>query len=111
MSKQPGDSFPGLIPLWGDYYMQIGKGAFNGVYTDTTDVPLRTQLDEIAVGFAQVYDTYSPATDAAMTEYALFVDVAVSSGACNVYRSSQGAVSGLPFNYMLIGRKYTVSSV
>jgi len=109
-SKAP-DQFPGLIPMGGDFYMQIGKAAFSGVYTDTTSVPLRTQLDEITVGMAQVYDTYSPATDANdIHKYALFVDVAVSSGAIAIYRSSQGAVSGLPFNYILIGKKYTAPS-
>lgn len=103
----------GLIPI-GDpnvgLYMQIGRGAFNGVYTDTTDVPIRTQLNEIIVGFANVYDTYSPATDANTAKmYQLFVDVAVSSGAFSVYRSSQGAVSGLPFNYIIIGRLFSTS--
>jgi len=106
MSKTPPDVYPGLIPLGGsgNYYMQIGKAAFNGVYTDTTDMPIRTQLTDIDFGEAVVYDTYSPATDATMTEYVLFVDVTVSSGACSVYRSSQGAVSGLPYMYKLIGR-------
>jgi len=104
MAKLSRDAFPGLIPFGGDdLYIQIGDGAFSGVYTDTTDVPVRTQLTRVKFGFAQVYDTYSPATDATMTEYGLFVDRAVSSATVSVYRSSQGAVSGLPFNYILIG--------
>jgi len=105
MAKLSRDGFPGLIPLAGsdNLYIQIGKGAFDGVYTDTTDVPIRTQLTSVTAMFAQVSDTYSPATDATMTEYGLFCDVAVSSNTVSVYRSSQGAVSGLPFNYFIIG--------
>ena len=34
---------------------------------DATDMPLRTQLTHIDYASADVYDTYSPATDAAMT--------------------------------------------
>lgn len=104
--KTPNDGFPGLIPLGGtrNYYLQIGTLKFDGVYTDATDRPIRTQLTHVDYASAQVYDTYSPTTDAAMTEYVLFVDIAVSSGACNVYRSSQGAVTSLPFQYILIGR-------
>lgn len=101
--------FPGLIRIGetGNLYIQVGTSSFSGVYTDTTDMPLRTQLTHVDFAAAVVYDTYSPATDAAMTEYVLFVDVAVSSGAVNVYRSSQGAVSGLPYKYVLIGRVET----
>lgn len=105
MGRLSRDAYPGLIPLAGSYdlFIQVGDGAFSGVYTDTTDVPVRTQLTSVKFGMAQVYDTYSPATDATMTEYGLFVDRAVSSGTVSVYRSSQGKVSGLPFNYILIG--------
>ena len=106
MAKLSRDQFAGLIPIAGsdNLFLQMGTLAFDGVYTDTTDRPVRTQLTHIDFASAAVYDTYSPATDAAMTEYVLFVDTAVSSGACNVYRSSQGAVSSLPFKYLLIGR-------
>jgi hypothetical protein len=101
--------YPGLIRLGetGNLYIQVGTSSFSGIYTDTTDMPLRTQLTHVDFAAAVVYDTYSPATDATMTEYILFVDVAVSSGAINVYRSSQGAVSGLPYKYCLIGRVET----
>lgn len=104
--------YPGCIAI-GDpnmgLYMEIGRSAFDGVYTDAANRPVRTALTEISVGFAQVYDTYSPATDATMTEYGLFVDVAVSDGTFSVHRSSQGAISGLPFNYIVIGRLYSIS--
>jgi len=106
MAKLSRDQFPGLLPIAGtdNLFIQVGTASFNGIYTDTTNMPLRTQLTHIDFASAQVYDTYSPATDADMTEYVLFVDTAVSSGACNVYRSSQGAVDSLPYKYLLIGR-------
>ena len=102
------DAFPGLTPLGGGetgYYIQVGKGAFSGVYTDSTHAPIRTQLTVVDAMFAQVNDTYSAATDANTSKiYQLNCDPAVSSGTVSVYRSSQGALSGLPFNYVLIGR-------
>ena len=107
MARLSRDAFPGLIPIGGgesDLYLQVGKAAFDGVYTDTTDVPVRSQLTHVDFAIAAVYDTYSPATDATMTEYGLFVDPVPATGAISVYRSSQGAVSGLPFNYCFIGR-------
>ena len=92
-----------LIHLGGNKYMQTGTSAFDGVYTDTSSVPLRTNLQSIISASANVYDTYSPATDTqTMNAYTLFVDIAISSGACNVYRSSQGAAE-IPFSYTLIG--------
>lgn len=107
MAKLSRDAFPGLIPIGGGetgLYMQLGKSAYTGVYTDSTDVPVRTQLTHVDFASAVVYDTYSPATDATMTEYGLFVDPVPSSGAISIYRSSQGAISGLPFQYCFIGR-------
>ena len=107
MAKLSRDSFPGLIPIGGssNLYMQVGTGAFSGVYTDSTHAPIRTQLTNVDVMFAQVDDTYSAATDANTGKiYQLQVDKAVSSSTVSVYRSSQGALSGLPFNYILIGR-------
>lgn len=104
--------FPGAIQLGGPnsgLLMEVGRASFSGDYAATTDMPIRTSLTEITAAFAQVYDTYSPATDSTMTAYSLFVDVAVSSGTVSVYRSSQAAISGLTFNYMLIGRKYATS--
>jgi hypothetical protein len=102
-------SFPGLIRIGetGNLYIQVGLSSYTGVATDVTDLAIRTQLTHVDYAAATVYDTYSPATDATMTEYVLFVDTAVSSGAVTVYRSSQGAVSGLPFKYVLIGRVET----
>ena len=107
MARLSRDAFPGLIPIGGGeagLYLQVGSLKFDGVYTDTTNRPIRTSLTHIDFMGAQVSDTYAPATDATMTEYGLFCDVAVSSGTVSVYRSSQGAVSSLPFNYILIGR-------
>lgn len=107
MARESRDVFPGIFPIGatGNLYIQLGNGAFSGVYTDTTDVPVRTQLTHVDFAAALVYDTYSIATDANdEKKYILFVDKNVSSGAVAVYRSSQGAVSGLPFNYVLIGR-------
>lgn len=106
MARLSRDSFPGLIPLGGsaELYLQVGKGTFSGVYTDSTDMPLRTQLTHVDFGVVSVAETYSPATDATMTQYSVFSDYAVSSGAITLFRSSQAAVSGLPFKYVLIGR-------
>lgn len=106
MAKLSRDQFPGLIPVGGsdNLFLQVGASAFDGVYTDTTDRPVRTQLTHIDFCSAQVYDTYSPATDATMTEYFLSVDPVPATGAVSVYRSSQGAVSGLTFKYLLLGR-------
>jgi len=99
------DSSYGELIRLGDTntYLQVGKSAFSGAYTDSTEIPVRTNLKNITAGKAYVYDTYSPATDANALNYVLFVDLAVSNGAVNVYRSSQGMVSGLPFCYELIG--------
>jgi len=104
--------YPGAIQLGGPnsgLLMEIGSSSFSGVYTDATDIPIRTGLDEIVVAMAAVSDTYSPATDATMTQYVLFVNKTVASNAVSVHRSSQAAVSGLPFDYILIGRKYATS--
>ena len=109
MARLSRDSFPGLTPLGGGeqgYYVQVGQSNFNGVYTDVTDISIRTSLTHIDFASAQVYDTQQPATDASSD--ALFVDAAVSSGAIVVYRSTQAAAnygaSGMPFRYILIGR-------
>jgi hypothetical protein len=107
MAKLSRDAFPGLIPIGGGeqpLYMQVGKSAFSGVYTDATDVPVRTLLTNIDSIQLTIAETYSPTTDQAMTEYQIFSDGAVSSGTFSVFRSSQGAVSGLPFFYTVIGR-------
>ena len=106
MARLSRDSFPGLIPLGGsdNQYLQIGSGAFSGVYTDSTDMPLRTQLTHVDFGIVSIAETYSPTTDNTMTPYAVYSDFAVSSGAITLTRSSQGAVSSLPFKYVLIGR-------
>ncbi len=107
MGRVSRDSFPGLIPIGGgeqDLYIQYGKLAFSGVYTDSTDMPIRTSLTHIDGVTFTIAETYSPATDATMTEYQLFCDGAVSSGTVTVFRSSQGAISGLPFFYELKGR-------
>ena len=103
------DSFPGLIPIGGGeqrLYMQVGKDNFDGVYTDTSSVSVRTLLTDIDFASAQVYDTQQPATDAASD--ALFVNVAPASGAIVIYRSTQAAAnygsSGMPFRFVLIGR-------
>jgi len=108
MGRVSRDSFPGLIPIGGGeqgLYMQAGKASFSGIYTDTTNVPIRTQLTHVDAMFAQVNDTYSAATDANTAKiYQLNCDPAVTTGTVSVYRSSQGALSGLPFNYMIIGR-------
>jgi len=107
MGRVSRDSFPGLLPIGGgeqQLFIQYGKAAYSGVYTDTTNAPVRTQLTHIDAAFAQVYDTYSAATDATMTEYGLCVDPVPASGVVSVYRSSQGAVSGLTFNYLFMGR-------
>lgn len=103
---------PGLIPLGmpgTNLYMQIGHSSFSGVYTDSTDVPIRTSLNEIEVALAVVDDSYSPATDVTMTEYHVFAARDISSSTFSVHRSSQGAVSGLPFSYIVIGRLYATS--
>jgi len=108
MARLTRDAFPGLIPIAGsvDLYMQTGQSNFNGVYTDVTDISIRTQLTDIDFASAQVYDTQQPATDA--SHDALFVDVTPSSGAITVYRSTQAAAnygaSGMPFRYLLIGK-------
>ena len=66
------DSFPGLIPIGAGeqrLYMQIGQGDFDGVYTDTSSVSIRTLLADIDFASGQVYDTQQPATDAVSSEF------------------------------------------
>ena len=106
MARVSREGFPGLIPIGGstNLYLQIGNSAFSGAATDSTDVTIQTQLTHVDFAAAVADDTVSPATDATMTEYGLFVDRVPSSGAVSVNRSSQGAVSGLTFSYCLIGR-------
>ena len=108
MAKLSRDGFPGLIPLAGseDLYIQMGRGNFNGVYTDVTDVSVQTQLTHFDFASAVAYDTQQPHTEG--DHSTLFVDPAPSSGAFSVYRSSSSAAaygaSGMPFKYILIGR-------
>lgn len=107
MGRLSRDSFPGLVPFGGGeqaLYMQAGNDVFDGIYTDATDMPIRTSLTVVDSAVFTVGETYSPTTDQAMTEYVLFCDRAVSSGTVSVFRSSQGAVSGLKYSYILIGR-------
>lgn len=95
----------------GDILVEVGSAAFDGIYTDATDRPVGTGMNLIIGGFAVPFDSYSPATDTNSGKaYQLFVapDVAEDTDShmktVSVFRSSQGAISGLRFTYVLFGR-------
>lgn len=101
----------------GDMLVEIGESSFSGDYTDATDMPLPTQLNQIKFGLAVPFDSYSPATDADLAKaYQLFVapDVAEDTDShrktFSVHRSSDGAISGLNFCYILVGRHWDTSA-
>ena len=97
--KQPHPAEPGLIPLSGEYYIDIGVGAFT---TTNSEATIRTRLLQIDYSMAQAYDTYSWATDLA-AEDLLSVTHAVTTGATTVTRGT-GGTNSLTFSYFLIGR-------
>ncbi len=96
-----------------DILVEVGNAAFSGVYTDTTSVLVPTKMNQIVAGFAAAFDSYSPATDANTAKiYALFVEPVVTEDTDShlktfkVWRSSQGALSGLKSSYVIYGRHF-----
>ena len=109
MNGAPYPGIPGVIPL-GDastgLFLEVGVTSFTA---NDTEASIQTNLDEIIIAMAQVYDTYSVglATDGAC-DVIITIDKAVSSGACVAYRNTSAAAANatLPFSYILIGRMY-----
>lgn len=114
-----GDAFK-LMPAYdaggvkpGDILVKIISDAFST--TGTTKAINISPINQVLWGHAVPLETYSPATDAAMTEYKLFVgpDVTEDTNShqktCLVTRSSQGAISGLKFKALIMGMAYTAS--
>jgi len=96
---------------FGDLLVEVGQATFDGIYTDATDRPVVTQLNQIEFGVAVPFDSYSPATDATLA-YTVIVapdvteDTDSNLKTFSIHRSSLGAVSGLKCSYVVIGRHF-----
>lgn len=98
---------------YGDLLVEVGSAnyAASGAATDSTDVAVYTQLNEIVAGFAMPFDSYSPATDVSV-EYILSVapDITEDTNShrktFSVYRSSHTPIAGLKFAYLVFGRHF-----
>ena len=101
MSKQPGDYVPGLIPFFGNYFIQVGAGSFTNNESDTS---VRTALESLKCGQASYTSSTASATDAGCV---LAVESDVSSGTVAIHRqNASNALTDLTdaaFTYMLIG--------
>uniref|UniRef100_A0A6M3L676 Uncharacterized protein n=1 Tax=viral metagenome TaxID=1070528 RepID=A0A6M3L676_9ZZZZ len=104
MSKQPGNVMPGVIPLYGNFYLQVGQAAFTN---SATDVAIQTPLTELKFGFASHADTANlrVATDASVH---LAVSSDISSTATSVARGGAAASVGTDmtdsgFHYLFFG--------
>ena len=99
--KKPTEILPGVIPLYGNYHMEIGYGTFTDNESDTT---IATQLEEVKAGMV----TYTTSSATASDSYVdLAIESDISSAAIAVHR--QNASTGLAdltdaaFSYLLIG--------
>lgn len=86
---------------------EVGKVTFA---TTDSQATYRTQLKHIVAGFANLTDTWSPATDSSANDVVAVPLGAVTSSSITLTRSSKGS-SGAVYSVILIGSKYVTDDV
>uniref|UniRef100_A0A6M3L2X8 Uncharacterized protein n=1 Tax=viral metagenome TaxID=1070528 RepID=A0A6M3L2X8_9ZZZZ len=101
--NKPGEHIPGLIPLYGNYYMQLGRASFTD---NATDLNIYTPLTAIKASFA-TYANESLATAATDGSATLAISSDVSSCAVRIARGATTAgladLTDASVSFMLIG--------